>query len=107
MTHIKKSWPHNTDSNLPCDSNINACSALSVQKPNFFLFQNIAGSYATTPLITSLAGIFLVYAICKISTFIYDEVTSPLRHVPGPPSPGFIYGNFKQLADSVESEQIY
>ena len=69
------------------------------------MFQNIAGSYVTTPqLITSLAGILLAYAIYKISTFIHYEVTSPLRHVPGPPSSGFIYGNFKQLADSVESK---
>ena len=44
------------------------------------MFQNIAGSYATTPqLITSLAGILLVYAIYKIFTFIYDEVTSACR----------------------------
>ena len=91
-----------------CD--INAYSKLAnVLSNRTKMFQNfLAGSHATTTsqLIASLAGILLVYAIYKLSTFIYDEVTSPLRHVPGPPSPGFIYGNFKKLADSVESEQI-
>ena len=90
-----------------CD--INAYSKLAnVLSNRTKMFQDsLAGSYATTSqLIASLAGILLVYAIYKLSTFIYDEVTSPLRHVPGPPNPGFIYGNFKKLADSVESDQI-
>jgi hypothetical protein len=61
----------------------------------------VVGSNATTRLVGSLAGILLVYGIYKISRFIYDELTSPLRHVPGPPNPSFIYGNFKQLSESV------
>jgi hypothetical protein len=66
------------------------------------MFSNLVGSNATTTqLVGSLAGILLVYGIYKIFTFIYDELTSPLRHVPGPPSVSWIYGNFKQLSESV------
>jgi hypothetical protein len=63
---------------------------------------NLAGSYATTTqLVLSLAGIILVYGIYRIFIFIHDEVTSPIRQVPGPPSPSFIYGNSNQLSESV------
>jgi hypothetical protein len=63
------------------------------------MFSNFAGPYTTTAV--TLASIFLVYGIYKTFAFIYDELTSPLRHVPGPPSPSLIYGNFKQLSESV------
>ena len=66
------------------------------------MLSNFAGSNATTTqLVGSLAGILLVYGFYKIFAFIYDELTSPLRHVPGPPSVSWIYGNFKQLSESV------
>ena len=66
------------------------------------MFSTFAASYGSTAqLAVSLAGLFLVYGFYKIATFIYDELTSPLRHVPGPPSPSFIYGSFKELAESV------
>ena len=69
------------------------------------MFSNFAASYATTAqLVVSLASILLVYGIYKIFGFIYDELTSPLRHVPGPPNPSFIYGSFKLLSDSVSRE---
>jgi cytochrome P450 len=55
---------------------------------------------ATTQLGASLAGVLLVYGIFKISTLIYNELTSPLRHIPGPSSPSLIYGSFKQLSES-------
>ena len=61
---------------------------------------------ATAPFVTSLAGILLVFGVYKISTFIYDEVTSPVRNVPGPPSPGFLYGNLQELSESVSSELL-
>lgn len=55
------------------------------------------------PFVTSLAGILLVFGVynLKISTFIYDEVTSPVRDVPGPPSPSFLYINLKELSEAV------
>jgi hypothetical protein len=49
------------------------------------MFSKFAGPYATTTqLAVSLASFFLIYGIYKIFTFVYDELTSPLRHVPGP-----------------------
>ena len=60
----------------------------------------------TTQLtIVFLASFLLVYGISKIFAFVYDELTSPLRHVPGPPNPSFIYGSFKQLSESVSKEK--
>ena len=52
-------------------------------------------------LAVSLAGFLLLYGIYKIFSFIYNDLTSPLRQIPGPPSPSFIYGSFKQLSESV------
>ena len=64
-------------------------------------FDVAAPNVTTTQLVVSLASILLVYGIYKILAFVYDELTSPLRHVPGPPSPSFIYGSIKQLSESV------
>ena len=72
------------------------------------MFSNLAGSYTSTAqLVVSLASAFLAYGIYKISTFIYDKVTSPLRYVPGPSSPSRIFGNFKQLSESVSLKSSY
>ena len=66
------------------------------------MFSDFAGSYTTTTqLVVSVAGVLVIYGIFKISSLIYNELTSPLRHLPGPPSPSFIYGSFKQLSESV------
>ena len=66
------------------------------------MFFHIAIPHVTaTQLVVSLASILLVYGIYKIFAFVYDELTSPLRHVPGPPNPSFLYGSFKQLSESV------
>ena len=71
------------------------------------MFSNFADPYTTTAqLAVSLASIFLVYGIYKAFTFLYDELTSPLRHVPGPPSPSLIYGSFKQLSESVSRNLV-
>ena len=56
---------------------------------------------STTQLVVSLASFLLVYGIYKIFSFVYDKLTSPLRHVPGPPSPSFIHGNVRQLSEPV------
>ena len=55
----------------------------------------------TTQVIVALASFILVYGIYKILAFVYDELTSPLRHVPGPPNPSLLYGSFRQLSESV------
>ena len=66
------------------------------------MFSHFVGPYATTTqLVVSLASLLLVYGIYKIFAFIHNGLTSPLRHVPGPPSTNLIYGNFKQLSESV------
>ena len=66
------------------------------------MFFNVATLHVTkTQLVVSLASILLVYGIYKILAFVYDELTSPLRHIPGPPNPSFLYGSFKQLSESV------
>ena len=70
--------------------------------PQLAMFSNLVVPYdTTTRLVASLASLILVYGIYKIFAFVYDELTSPLRHVPGPPNPSFIYGSFKQLSESV------
>ena len=66
------------------------------------MFPSAVPYYATiTQFIVALASFTLVYGIYKILDFVYDELTSPLRHVPGPPNPSLLYGSFKQLSDSV------
>ena len=65
------------------------------------MLSNLVANATTPQLVVSSAGILMVYGIYKISTFIYDEMTSPVRYIPGPPSPSFLYGNFKQLSESV------
>jgi len=44
-----------------------------------------------------------VYAAFKALTFFYGQWASPLRALPGPKSPSFIYGNMKQVFDAVRS----
>ena len=66
------------------------------------MLSDFAAPYVTTTqLVASMASIPLAYGIYKIFAFVYDELTSPIRHVPGPPNPSFIYGSFKQLSESV------
>ena len=73
--------------------------------PSTMMLSNLVANFVTTPqpvlVFSTVSGILLVYGIYKISTFIYDEMTSPACDVPGPPSPSFIYRNFKQLSESV------
>ena len=66
------------------------------------MLSHLAGTdFTTAQLVVSLADIALIYGIYKISAFIRDEVTSPIRDIPGPPNPSFLYGNFKELLVSV------
>ena len=63
------------------------------------MFSNFAAPYAS--LAVSLPSFFLAYGIYKILAIVYNELTSPLRYVPGPPNSSFIHGNIKQLLESV------
>ena len=51
--------------------------------------------------IASLSASLVVYGLYKVLTFIYGELTSPLRAFPGPPSPSFIFGHLRELRESV------
>ena len=66
----------------------------------------VGTGFTTTQLAVSLAGIALIYGFFKIYAFIYDGLTSPIRDIPGPPNPSFLYGNFKELLASV-SLKVY
>lgn len=76
-----------------------------LQTPSYrpMMLSNMAANVTVTPqlVLLSSGGILLVYGIYKISTFIYHEMTSTVRDVPGPPSPNFLWGNFKQISESV------
>jgi hypothetical protein len=55
----------------------------------------------------SLAAITLAYGAYRIAQFIYAELTSPLRDLPGPKSPSLIYGHFKEIFDAVGGIVFY
>ena len=57
--------------------------------------------HVTLQLIASLAATLGAYGVYKALKFVYGNVTSPLRHLPGPPSKGFIWGNLKEIVDAV------
>lgn len=48
-------------------------------------------------LLASLSATLGAYGVYKLVTFYYDQWTSPLQLLPGPPSPSFIYGNMKEI----------
>ncbi|KAJ7648090.1 cytochrome P450 [Roridomyces roridus] len=39
------------------------------------------------------------YGLLRLAQRVHDSLTSPLRDMPGPPSPNFILGNFKAMAE--------
>ena len=90
-----------------CSNRVYKCqiTSRSLSQPSTMsMFSNFAAhatTSSTTQFAVSLASILFVYGIYKVFAFVYDELTSPLRHVPGPPSPSLLYGSFKQLSDSV------
>ena len=54
----------------------------------------------------SFGSVFVLYGLYKLVTIVYDEVTSPLRDLPGPPCTSFIFGNFKEVWESVSSLRL-
>ncbi|KAJ3491216.1 hypothetical protein NLJ89_g11361 [Agrocybe chaxingu] len=46
-----------------------------------------------------LLKLFAAYGAFKLLKSAYDELTSPLRDLPGPPSKSFLYGNFKEIRE--------
>lgn len=48
-------------------------------------------------LLASLSATLGAYGVYKLVAFYYDQWTSPLQLLPGPPSRSFIYGNMKEI----------
>ena len=72
----------------------NGCKTLSSPPMSY---QRIVISLLLTP------GFYSVY---KLVRFFYNNLTSPLRVLPGPPSASIIYGNLKQIWEAVRSNLI-
>ncbi len=51
--------------------------------------------------LASIAGTLGAYALYQILKFVIHELRSPLRHLPGPKSSSFLYGNFVDIWKSV------
>lgn len=52
-------------------------------------------------LLVSLSATLGAYGVYRLVAFYYDQWTSPLQLLPGPPSPSFIYGNMKEIWNAV------
>lgn len=50
------------------------------------------------PIALLLTSILTTLTLLKITRLLTDYLTSPLRSLPGPPSPSFLYGTYAQLA---------
>ncbi|KAG6807386.1 hypothetical protein H0H92_007772, partial [Tricholoma furcatifolium] len=48
-------------------------------------------------LLLNLGAAVAAFGLYKGLKFIYAELTSPLRYLPGPENPSWIYGNFKEI----------
>jgi hypothetical protein len=48
----------------------------------------------------------LFYALYYLAQFLYRELTYPLRNVTGPKNPSFIFGSFKEMRVTSNSEPI-
>ncbi|KAJ7670074.1 cytochrome P450 [Mycena polygramma] len=54
-------------------------------------------------LLISLLGTAGAYALYEILRAVYKELTSPLRHIPGPKSTHWFYGNMKEFMEDEDS----
>lgn len=52
-------------------------------------------------LALQLLSLPILYGVFKLLRFAYAEYTSPLRLLPGPKSTHWIFGNFKEILNSV------
>ena len=48
-------------------------------------------------------GSLAVYGFISFVRLLYREYTSTLRNLPGPPSPSWLFGNFKQIQETVSN----
>ncbi|KAJ7486927.1 cytochrome P450 [Mycena latifolia] len=54
-------------------------------------------------LLSSVAGTLGAYVLYRILKLAYQEIYSPIRHLPGPKSSHFLYGNLKEIWDEENS----
>lgn len=52
-------------------------------------------------LLTSVSVTLVLYRVYQLLKFAYKKYTSPLRDFPGPKSPSWLYGNFKEISAAV------
>ena len=57
-------------------------------------------------LLLSTGGTLLAYGVYRLLCVLYAQYTSPLRDIPGPESPSFLYGNFRQIWNVVQLSLI-
>ncbi|SRR6266576_914649 len=70
----------------------------------------VSYSLGTVLTMLTIARVFLalaVYPLYKLTKYLYQEYTSPLKHLPGPKSTSWIYGNFKEIWESVPHFHCY
>ncbi|KAJ6549830.1 cytochrome P450, partial [Mycena capillaripes] len=48
-------------------------------------------------LLKALSGALLAYPLYRLLRSVYNELTSPLRHLPGPKSNHWLHGNYREL----------
>ncbi|KAF8188475.1 cytochrome P450 [Mycena galopus ATCC 62051] len=51
-----------------------------------------------SPILSSVAEVVLCYLFYHLGRWLYRGWTDSLRNLPGPPSPSFLLGNFKDMA---------
>jgi len=57
-------------------------------------------------IVISLLRTLGLYSVYKLLRFFYNNLTSPLRVLPGPPSAGIILRNQKQIWEDVRSNLV-
>ncbi|KAJ7739299.1 cytochrome P450 [Mycena olivaceomarginata] len=56
-------------------------------------------------LLLPILGTLLAYVVFHVVQFLYNDLSSPLRGMAGPPSPSFLLGNFKQMDDPLLTDK--
>ncbi|PPQ72757.1 hypothetical protein CVT24_012797 [Panaeolus cyanescens] len=57
----------------------------------------------TSLALLAASAAFTTFGLYKLTRFVYYEWTSPLRGLPGPPSPSLLWGNMKQIFEAENS----
>ncbi|KAJ7657193.1 cytochrome P450 [Mycena polygramma] len=55
-----------------------------------------------TQILWPIVGTLFCYLVVHVFQFWYRDLTSPIRHLPGPQNPSLIFGNFKDMANDAQ-----